>query len=433
MEDFIKKMSKVYELVIYTASVSKYADPLLDILDSERCVSYRLYKEHCTVLGKLTTKNLARLGRNLKDVIIVDNSPISYILQPGNAIPITSWIDNKNDDELAKLIPILTLLAKTNDARNSIAKIVKSDKVDYENAIRILEDDIKANSVIKPLKAVSSTNIKKSKIPNLSLKNLITKKYEESRDECSNNSQTTDRELTKESSEDKSSFTDTPISNVPQKSPKIKTKTYINHINEKNSSQISSHYIRNISNRQPILTLKDYGLVPHFNTNSIIPLTIKPYKNEFEFKTYKPIAVKPKEHFITNDLYNSAAKVIHNESKKQSPSRMTSCDSYKSTYGIIKVQPVINTGPSPWMRRAQQLHISSSLAVNYIRNSSNGSYKTQPSSAKNQATRNVGHYGSSSNIKPHSIQTNSDQRYYGVYQSPRILNRNYRCPFVKCY
>ena len=139
------------------------------------------------------------------------------------------------------------------------------------------------------------------------------------------------------------------------------------------------------------MTLKDYGLVPHFNTNSIIPLTTKPYKNEFEFKTYKPIAVKPKEHFITNDLYNSAAKVIHNESKKQSPSRMTSCDSYKSTYGIIKVQPVINTGPSPWMRRAHQLNISSSLAVNYIRNSSNGSYQTQPSTEKNQDTWTVGH------------------------------------------
>ena len=33
VQKFLEKMGKLYEIVIFTASVSKYADPLLDIID----------------------------------------------------------------------------------------------------------------------------------------------------------------------------------------------------------------------------------------------------------------------------------------------------------------------------------------------------------------------------------------------------------------
>jgi RNA polymerase II subunit A small phosphatase-like protein len=47
---FLQRLSKVYEIVIYTASLSKYADPLIDILDSKgiKVIDYRLFREHCT-------------------------------------------------------------------------------------------------------------------------------------------------------------------------------------------------------------------------------------------------------------------------------------------------------------------------------------------------------------------------------------------------
>ena len=123
-EDFLEKMSEIYEVVIYTASTAKYANPLLDIIDPKGYISHRLFKEHCTVLGNLTTKNLARLGRDLKNVIIIDNSPISYILQPDNAVPITTWINDKEDCELGKLIPFLSLLKNANDVRTDRKSVV---------------------------------------------------------------------------------------------------------------------------------------------------------------------------------------------------------------------------------------------------------------------------------------------------------------------
>ena len=45
-------------------------------------------------------KDLRKLGRKLKNCIIVDNSPDSYLFQPENAIPITSWFDDNNDTQV---------------------------------------------------------------------------------------------------------------------------------------------------------------------------------------------------------------------------------------------------------------------------------------------------------------------------------------------
>ena len=88
---FIEEASKIFEVVIYTASLSKYADPLMTKLDPSNFWSNRLFREHCTVCNNVFIKDLLFLGKNMKDVIIIDNSPNSYAFQNENAIPITSW------------------------------------------------------------------------------------------------------------------------------------------------------------------------------------------------------------------------------------------------------------------------------------------------------------------------------------------------------
>lgn len=60
-------------------------------------------------------KDLSRLGRDMRHVIIVDNSPFAYSLQPENAIPIKSWFDDQTDRELYELLPILEELSKVED------------------------------------------------------------------------------------------------------------------------------------------------------------------------------------------------------------------------------------------------------------------------------------------------------------------------------
>jgi NLI interacting factor-like phosphatase len=45
-------------------------------------------------------KDLALLGRELAQTIIIDNSPMSYIFHPENAIDCGSFIDDLNDVEM---------------------------------------------------------------------------------------------------------------------------------------------------------------------------------------------------------------------------------------------------------------------------------------------------------------------------------------------
>ena len=52
-------------------------------------------------------KDMSCLGRRIEDIILLDNSPNSYRLQPENAIPILSWYDDYEDTELYKLMPLL--------------------------------------------------------------------------------------------------------------------------------------------------------------------------------------------------------------------------------------------------------------------------------------------------------------------------------------
>jgi RNA polymerase II subunit A small phosphatase-like protein len=80
---FMERMAQHFEIVVFTASLSKYADPLLDILDKNKVVHHRLFREHCVFHNGHFVKDLSLLNRDLNRVIIVDNSPISYLLHPG--------------------------------------------------------------------------------------------------------------------------------------------------------------------------------------------------------------------------------------------------------------------------------------------------------------------------------------------------------------
>ena len=50
-----------------------YADWVIDILDTEKTISYRLYRQHATRDGPVFVKDLSNVGRDIKKMIIVDN------------------------------------------------------------------------------------------------------------------------------------------------------------------------------------------------------------------------------------------------------------------------------------------------------------------------------------------------------------------------
>lgn len=99
-EKFLRELGSLYEIVIFTASCQVYADPVIDFIDKGRVVKYRLYREACTDFNGSFVKDLSRLNRPLEKIIIIDNSSVAYLLQPYNAIPISSWFDDPTDNEL---------------------------------------------------------------------------------------------------------------------------------------------------------------------------------------------------------------------------------------------------------------------------------------------------------------------------------------------
>lgn len=118
---FLKEVAKKWELVIFTASLSKYADPLLDVLDADRLITSRLFRESCVHYCNNYVKDLSHLGRELSSSVIIDNSPYSYMFQTQNAIAILSWFMDKSDKKLFELIPFLDELADQDDVVTALA------------------------------------------------------------------------------------------------------------------------------------------------------------------------------------------------------------------------------------------------------------------------------------------------------------------------
>merc|ERR1719253_527887 len=102
-----------YEIVIFTAATQDYADWMMDIVDTEKHITHRLYRQHALPWGPLFAKDLSRLGRDLDRTIIIDNVQENFMMQPNNGIFISTWYDDPQDTALFDLVPLLEELVVT--------------------------------------------------------------------------------------------------------------------------------------------------------------------------------------------------------------------------------------------------------------------------------------------------------------------------------
>ncbi|ETS82258.1 hypothetical protein PFICI_07260 [Pestalotiopsis fici W106-1] len=121
-DEFLRKISKWFNLVVFTASVQEYADPVIDWLESERkYFTARYYRQHCTFRHGAFIKDLSSIEPDLSKVMILDNSPLSYMFHQDNAIPIQGWINDPTDNDLLHLVPLLEGLQYVSDVRALLA------------------------------------------------------------------------------------------------------------------------------------------------------------------------------------------------------------------------------------------------------------------------------------------------------------------------
>mmetsp|Transcript_16376 Transcript_16376/g.29620 ORF Transcript_16376/g.29620 Transcript_16376/m.29620 type:complete len:442 (+) Transcript_16376:6-1331(+) len=115
----LKAANKEFEVIVFTASHSCYADVVLDYLDPDRLlIHHRFYREHCIVADNVHIKDLRIFAnRRLQDTVLVDNAAYSFGYQIDNGIPIISWHNDSHDKELYNLIEYLHSVAKAEDVR----------------------------------------------------------------------------------------------------------------------------------------------------------------------------------------------------------------------------------------------------------------------------------------------------------------------------
>ena len=78
--EFLEELAKYYEIVIFTASVPRAADFIINKLDPDKkLVRYRLYRSHTILSKTAAVKDLARLGRPLERTLIIDNRAANFV------------------------------------------------------------------------------------------------------------------------------------------------------------------------------------------------------------------------------------------------------------------------------------------------------------------------------------------------------------------
>ena len=124
-------IKKYYHIVVFTASHQAYADAVLDFMDpTKKYFNYRLYRNNCSLVDinnvKFYVKDLDIFNEfyDLKDIIIIDNSVLSFIYHLENGIPIVPYYNEDKDGSLYVVGLYLIHIYKEYDLREANKKYI---------------------------------------------------------------------------------------------------------------------------------------------------------------------------------------------------------------------------------------------------------------------------------------------------------------------
>lgn len=132
-------------MIIYTASHKCYADSVVNHIDPlGQFFQYRLYRHNCVKLtgpeGQTIYIKDLRIIKNvpLENMVIIDNSVLSFAFHLENGIPILPFYSNKDDTEMDTL-------------RNYLGKLAKFDNITINNGATfnlryLLEEAVKESN-----------------------------------------------------------------------------------------------------------------------------------------------------------------------------------------------------------------------------------------------------------------------------------------------
>ena len=125
--DIVKNLAKNFEVIVFTASHSCYANVVLDHLDpNQEFIHHRLFRENCVQTPEgMHVKDLRVIDRDLSQMVLVDNAAYSYIYQIDNGIPIIPYYHGAEDFELEHLQKYIESMIFYKDVRTLNRKTFK--------------------------------------------------------------------------------------------------------------------------------------------------------------------------------------------------------------------------------------------------------------------------------------------------------------------
>jgi len=114
VDKFLHELAQYYEIVLYSPSIDGIADPVVTALDKEGCIMHRLYREATYYTNGVHVKDLNRLNRNVKRMIVIDDDPEEVQFNKENLIRVKPYNDpnDRTDNTLERILPFLVEIAR---------------------------------------------------------------------------------------------------------------------------------------------------------------------------------------------------------------------------------------------------------------------------------------------------------------------------------
>uniref|UniRef100_A0A4W6FHA2 Mitochondrial import inner membrane translocase subunit TIM50 n=1 Tax=Lates calcarifer TaxID=8187 RepID=A0A4W6FHA2_LATCA len=106
-----QQLAPLYEIVIFTAETGMTAYPLIDSIDPQGFVMYRLFRDATRYMEGHHVKDVSCLNRDTSKVIVVDCKREAFSLQPFNGMALKKWDGNSEDRTLYDLANFLKTIA----------------------------------------------------------------------------------------------------------------------------------------------------------------------------------------------------------------------------------------------------------------------------------------------------------------------------------
>ena len=124
---FLTAIKPFYEIVSFSKLSKKYSNMIIQVIEGDRKLfDYNLYREHCSLVKRKFVKDITRIGRDIKKIIMIDDFPENLKAHIENGILILPYDgdDRKEDRVLYELKKLLILFFRmgNEDIRSSIKK-----------------------------------------------------------------------------------------------------------------------------------------------------------------------------------------------------------------------------------------------------------------------------------------------------------------------